>query len=189
MAQGNERYVWCAVALFILACILALKWPSIAETIRRGQEQAHLEKLDLNVGRVTYRNGYITGLSFSKMDGGKITDKDLAKLVEFEKLEDIDLRGNPITSDGLSHLSNLESLQSLNLERTRIDDAGMRHLVALGDLRWLNLQSTMLSDSGLEELKHIATLQFIVLVETDVTDEGIEKLQLVLPDCRIAHLP
>lgn len=187
MKKTTRRYDLYAVALFVAACILAVKWPSVVEHIRRDQEQARLDELNLVVGNSTFQHGYITGLSFSERDGGKISDEDLAKLVEFDKLESLDLQRCPVSNDGLSQLRRLSSLQNLSLEATQVDDAGMRHLVAIGDLRWLNLQSTKVSDSGLEELKSIESLQFLVLFRTRVTDDGVEKLRQALPHCKTVH--
>jgi hypothetical protein len=94
----------------------------------------------------------VVHVSFKGM-GRSVADGDLAILVEFPNLLDLDLCDAAIGDGGLKHLVGLTKLCNLDLRRTRVTDAGLAHLAQLENLKFLDVDGTHVTRSGIERLK------------------------------------
>lgn len=96
----------------------------------------------------------LTNLRVFLVIGRAITDKGLAYLCRFQRLEDLTLVETSITDGGLQNLSRLPNLKRLYIEKARITDSGLRHLESLSDLEVITLRDTQATESGVERLRN-----------------------------------
>ena len=108
------------------------------------------------------------------VDKGKLTDDDLADVVQLKKLRLLFLASQPITDAGLGQLSELRQLRELSLDRCNIRGKGLR------DLELPRLREFTYGREGtnavLANCQHLTGLRSITLRCSDVTDAGLRKL-------------
>jgi hypothetical protein len=130
----------------------------------------------------------------------------------FDKLRELELRGQPIGDRGCELLSRLEKLEVLNLHacglsdeglvkiaqlpqlvrldigysQGRISDAGAGALSRAERLEVLNIYDSSVTDKFLSEtVTKLKMLEEIELTRTRVTEEGVRLLQQANPRCRV----
>lgn len=113
----------------------------------------------------------------------RISDRSLAHLANFPKLENLgltqesDVEGESwITDAGLEHLKHLEKLESLGLEGTQVTGANFPLAPRLPHLREVNVSDSKWTDEGVKRLATHDSLEEINLAYTDVTDACLESL-------------
>ncbi len=87
------------------------------------------------------------------------TDRDIARLVNLKKLEQLSLSKSRITDESLGHLRELVSLTSLDLSGTAV--RSVEALSELPRLEVLNLSSTELSEQGVLGLGSLKTIRHL----------------------------
>lgn len=107
----------------------------------------------------------------------KVTDADLAQLVNFKHLHTLNLYGTAVTDEGLKSLAAMPNLQTLYLSSTRITDAGLQQLQGLTKIGELGLNRTAVTDQGLAYLRGMTGLHSLSLAGTSVTDQGVSQLK------------
>jgi hypothetical protein len=142
----------------------------------------------------------------------KIRDDDLAMLLDFPKLELLNLGETSIGDAGLAYVASLHRIKTLHLDTTKVTDAGLAHLgrldrletLSLGDngdaitdaglarlgplgsLQVLEIGGPKITDAGLDQLRALKNLKKLHLIEApSVTDEGLARLRAALPKLEI----
>ena len=82
-----------------------------------------------------------------------ITDASLEKILRFENLTHLDLRGTQVTDHGLESIVLLAKLKSLDLSDCSISDDAIAKLIGMKSLEWISVENTPLSRSGVIKLK------------------------------------
>lgn len=128
-----------------------------------------------------------TGAAAGTIDASHstIADSDLASLVAFPELKNLNLRATAVTDNGLAALRLVPQLEFLGLSETAITDAGLTHLEALPRLRFLTLADTGVTDAGLATLARLHSLEGLNLKGTHLTRAGVESLRGELPNCKV----
>ncbi|MDY0168512.1 MAG: hypothetical protein RBS80_18325 [Thermoguttaceae bacterium] len=75
------------------------------------------------------------GVTVVDLENSQVTDADLALLVRFPRLENLNLHQTGITSDGLVHLRPLKTLQRLGVDSDQVTEDSVEHLRCLTNLR------------------------------------------------------
>lgn len=103
------------------------------------------------------------------------------------QIERISLNGTKVKDEDLQKLVGLKSLRSLSLYRTEITDAALIHVVAIPNLEELELSYTRVSDQGLPRLLGMPRLTKLYLYGTNatVTENGLKTLQVGKPHLKV----
>lgn len=72
---------------------------------------------------------------------------------ETEKLISVDLQFTPATDADMAKIVNVESIETLNLRGTQITDVGLSHFKVLRKLRFVDLSDTAVTEDGIKELE------------------------------------
>ena len=107
-----------------------------------------------------------------------ITDSGLSNLVEWSRLERLDLHGTKITSKALEHIGRLTSLKSLDVSFTAIDDDGFENLATLTKLEKLAIGGDRLTGTCLGSLKLLPSLVDLDVGGMQWVDSGLWGLPL-----------
>lgn len=116
-----------------------------------------------------------------QLQGGSITDKDLAPMGRLSKVTNLNLARTGITDAALGEVTRHTGLVQLHLEGTKITDAGLARLKPLQNLEYLNLYGTPVTDEGVKHLSGLTKLKNLYLWQTKVTPAGVAKLKEALP--------
>ncbi|MCH8045246.1 MAG: TIGR03067 domain-containing protein [Planctomycetes bacterium] len=153
------------------------------------------------------KHGHVTDVDIPKT----CDDTDLASLVDFVKLQAVEIdrvrikkvgllhlgklsglkilrvSSSQITDKDVVHLAHLKNLESLNLISTRISDAGLMHLKKLTKLKELALGFTKITEAGLVHLEGMKHLEDLFIDGNGISDDAAQKLSDALPDTRIVY--
>ena len=106
-----------------------------------------------------------------------VTDKTLAAITAFDRLEQLSLVHQAITDAQLARLSRLTALRDLNLRACpAVTNVGLVHLRGLTELRFLDLAESGVTDDGLETLSELRHIESLRLKATKQTDAGITRI-------------
>ncbi len=119
------------------------------------------------------------------LQGREVADGDLAFLVDWKNVVELNLGGTKVTDAGLAHLAGLTSLERLSLHKTAVRGPGLAHLAQCQKLHYLNLYGSQVGDEGLGHLAGLKKLKRLYLWQTQVTDAGVAKLQESSPELGI----
>ena len=120
--------------------------------------------------------------SLKKLDLGgcrRIDSEDLAVIVKFKDLEELDLKGTRVKPEGLEQLEQLSSLKKLDLSSCNwINDAAMDTLARFPALQNIRLSKVQrLTDKAIENLAKSKTIKEIYLKENRfITGSGLASL-------------
>lgn len=106
-----------------------------------------------------------------------ITDVDLTRIGQLDRLRKLDLSHTLITDVGLEHLKGLSSVTDLNLYYAEyLTDSGLSHIVNWSNLQRLDLHGTKVTSKVLEHIAHLTNLKSLDISFTAIDDEGFENL-------------
>ena len=106
-----------------------------------------------------------------------VTDTDLRKLAELQKLTWLDLSLTRITDQGMQELEDLPNIVELDLRFTEyVTDEGLAAIKGWKKLEKLNIHGTKISDTTLEHISGITTIESLDVGSSMVTDVGLEQL-------------
>jgi HEAT repeat protein len=94
-----------------------------------GLRMLCLEQADITRRGLMHING-LKNLEYLGLPSS-ITNADLPKLLDFQRLSVLHLQGKGITDEGLKHVARLRGLTRLSLSGTAITDAGLKDLKSL----------------------------------------------------------
>ena len=106
--------------------------------------------------------------------------KALARLVDFQAVEYLNLVGSSVTNDVLAQFQGMNRLRVIMLQNTRVTDAGLVRLKGLTSLEEVYLTNCDITDAGLGELKALTRLASLSLINTRITDAGLHQV-IALP--------
>ena len=179
-----HRGRWTGVAIVILVVMLGARFGvplyRQQQTIAGLADRCWMRTFDEPTWIPTWVNinwkRALSGRIDINATGEKITDQDLARLLELRHLHSLWLTRTLITDEGLALLADAPSLRILGLGETRITDAGLPRLADLKKLTALSLHKTAISDAGLVHLKGLTQLDYLSLTDTGITDAGLVHL-------------
>jgi hypothetical protein len=120
------------------------------------------------------------------LGGAKISNLGLAKLKGLVRLRFLGLDGTAVSDKGLAVLGSFERLERLSLWKCKtIDDGAAPYLLASRRLATLDLAETKLTDQGLAQLEKMHQLQRLYLGGTLVTGAGVESFRQKNPQCHV----
>ncbi|HEX7168755.1 MAG TPA: DnaJ domain-containing protein [Acidimicrobiales bacterium] len=105
-----------------------------------------------------------------------VTDRHLAVLARFSRLEVVDLSDTKVSDRGLLHLSGLRRLREVVLAGCAVTDAGAATLAVIRSLDTLNLYGTRVTDEGMAALARLPRLSLLDIRHTRVTGAALEVL-------------
>jgi Leucine-rich repeat (LRR) protein len=106
-----------------------------------------------------------------------ITDVDLARIGQLERLQKLDLSHTLITDVGLEHLKPLRNVTDLNLYYAEyFTDSGIAHLTNWRKLQRLNLHGTKVTSKVFDHLTRLTSLKSLDIGFTQIDDDGFENL-------------
>lgn len=173
----------------------------------RQQALARFNELGADVRFNSQKN--VSAIDFRETE---VTDADLALLVHFPYLHELDLSHTQVTDAGMKHLAKVKRLAKLVLFATDVTDKGIEELAPLNRLEFLCLDETKITDRALETvgkwedlevlhlqsrdrskitdagLKHLLGLRFLKELKisgTAVTAQGVQRVQQAIPGCKI----
>ncbi|MEO8574116.1 MAG: hypothetical protein ABI481_09110 [Pyrinomonadaceae bacterium] len=164
--------------IFISLIILTTAFTAFAAAEDEGKKMVEQLGGKLQYGEGQYAKNVI-GVDLSKTS---VTDGDLRHLLDFKKLQQLDLRLTKVGDPGTQYLGFLKNLRSLNMFKTDLGDAGLSRLKNLKDLETLLIGGTKVTDDGLKNLERLSKLRKVSVFNTDVSDAGLksfEKLSLL----------
>lgn len=91
----------------------------------------------------------------------RVTDKGIANLKRFKKLQGFDYTGTLLTDAGMKDIGKLTQLQSLTIRDAKVTDKGVDGLAALENLRRITIENTAASRGAIERLN--LTLPYLFL--------------------------
>ncbi|REK23913.1 MAG: hypothetical protein DWQ42_14170, partial [Planctomycetota bacterium] len=118
--------------------------------------------------------GGLRRLRFLDGLGPNVTDKGVANIKEFPRLERLGLREAKVTDQGISHLASLEHLRELDLTETKVTGACLQQLRKSRNLRVLQLTFCSISDSSTQFLQAFAGLEELHLQGTSISDDSMD---------------
>ena len=145
----------------------------------RGDQEAAISWLEEDYrGKVYEESGKVVGIGLFRTYYGRsnVTDEWMGILVNFPRLERLNLHNAHITADGLKQLASLSSLRELTLSGTKVTDRAIEELAPLRSLQSLDLEGTHVTDASMKILAKHPSLQELVLTNTHVTDAGLKEL-------------
>ncbi len=83
----------------------------------------------------------------------KVTDKGIAKLARFTRLQVFSYTGTGLTDEGMKSIAKLTSLNTVTITDAPITDQGVRGLVTLTNLRTLTIENSAASEESVEYLR------------------------------------
>jgi beta-lactamase regulating signal transducer with metallopeptidase domain len=142
--------------------------------------------------------GYVVKVNMNfrlTADGRRInnsldSDKALAIIPQFTKLQKLTLKGTQATDEGLRHLAGMTSLREVRLLDSRlVTDAGISHLKDCRDLEVLQVLNSQIGDESLRMLRKMPNLISLNLAGTQITDKGLRYLSKLsrLEILRLSH--
>ena len=130
--------------------------------------------------------GKLSQLKELRIDGGSLASGDLKDLAELVNLERLDVASIPVDDEGASALASLKGLKSLEIPHGVFADAGAERLSRLPRLESLGIEGRF-TDSGLIYLARLDALQRLWLVSADISDGGFQELLRRLPNLQSAQ--
>jgi Leucine-rich repeat (LRR) protein len=101
----------------------------------------------LNISELTEELWYV------RLQGSKVTAKDLERLRGCEWIRRLDLSDTSLGDDAIPSIATLKKLRELRLAGTRVTDQGIAPLAALSRLRLLDTRQTAVTYDGLAKLE------------------------------------
>jgi hypothetical protein len=95
----------------------------------------------------------LTTVSEAVLEGPRVTDALLERVVELPNLDSLTVKKAKITGAGLAHLKRLSKLQDLNLRYVPVGDSAVEHLAALDGLKVLTIYGGDLTPQGKASLE------------------------------------
>jgi hypothetical protein len=138
-------------------------------------------------------NGIATQLNVagkvSRVDAtsASLPDDFWSTLAEFPELNALVLTSVELSERDLASLDSFEKLESLDASYTNVSSVGIGHLTRVASLRDLALNGVELDEKCLQSLAGMRQLRSLALVQTNLNDEQITQLQSALPGCLIAR--
>ena len=126
---------------------------------------------------VLMKENYFLEANFS-LSKKKLTPNTIETLLQIKKqLIWLNLTGSNVSDDNLKKIGELERLMKLNLSKTKISDKGLTHLEKLEKLESLNLFRTKVSDELINVIPKIPNLKRLYLSESNATEEIVSQLK------------
>lgn len=106
-----------------------------------------------------------------------ITDADMSRLSNLQKLEQLTLSQTRITDVGMESLAALRGVRELDLRFAEfVSEFGVANLKAWNSLESLNLRGTMVRSQVFETIGALVNLRELDLSHTRITDDSFDKL-------------
>ena len=116
----------------------------------------------------------------------ELTDVGIAKLIDLERLRNLNLSRSGITSKGADLLSDLPDLETLTLAHAAaLDDSAAHAFLKMPKLRVLDLTAVDVTDTLLVQLASHPSLEKLLVPETGVTAEGAAQFRRAAPNCNL----
>jgi RNA polymerase sigma factor (sigma-70 family) len=118
---------------------------------------------------------HVIGLPNAKV---RITDRDIARLSNLMRLEELDIAQSDVTDVGLKYVKEFTSLKKLYLHRCKsITDAGLKELRSLQNLSLLKLEGTKVTGASLKTVGKLMNLEWVSLAETKIAGNHLAHLR------------
>jgi len=129
----------------------------------------------------TAPDGSIRALSFRR---GWVSDADLDRIAQLDKLERLDLSETRVTDLGMLKLKDLKNVRELNLFYAElVTDEGLAAMRSWPKIERINARGTKVTDNTLALLAGKTTLTALDIGFAEVTDSGLQHLS-TLPNLR-----
>jgi hypothetical protein len=129
----------------------------------------------------TAPDGSIRALSFRR---GWVSDADLDRIAQLDKLERLDLSETRVTDLGLLKLKELKNVRELNLFYAElVTDEGLATMRNWSKIERINARGTKVTDNTLALLAGKTTITALDIGFAEVTDSGLQHLS-TLPNLR-----
>ncbi|MBK7930430.1 MAG: hypothetical protein IPJ98_24015 [Bryobacterales bacterium] len=129
----------------------------------------------------TAPDGSIRALSFRR---GWVSDADLDRIAQLDKLERLDLSETRVTDLGLLKLKDLKNVRELNLFYAElVTDEGLAAMRNWAKIERINARGTKVTDNTLALLAGKTTITALDIGFAEVTDSGLQHLA-TLPNLR-----
>jgi hypothetical protein len=160
---------------FIFVCLIMLATAFTTFAASEEQSRKIVEQLG---GKLQYGEGqYAKNVIGVDLSNTAVTDGDLRHLIDFKKLQYLDLRLTKVGDPGTQYLGFLKNLRSLNMFKTDLGNAGLERLRNLKDLETLLIGGTKVTDDGLKSLERLSKLRKVSVFDTDVSDAGLKSFE------------
>jgi len=199
---GDSRrripYLGRALLVTVLLILVAV---GLTVGIRSRRQQALIREIKRSGGRVyteftgpdwlkgliSDNNGDVSLKAFQRVlevdvKGEQCTGPMLKRLVTYRSLGSLSLHETQITDDGLVHLKGMTTLWALEFEDCpNITDRGLEHIAGLTNLQWFLLNGCPnITDSGLVHLNRMTNLTVFSLQNCpNISDAGLEHLKVL----------
>ena len=120
-----------------------------------------------------------------RMDGGQLSQEQLAMLAKLPRLRQLLLAQVDFTGKNWESLSQLQRLETLHLWGCAFGDEDIEVLQSISGLRHVVLNESMITDQGLEQLASFHSLETLALLHTMITPNGLATIRAALPKCHI----
>jgi hypothetical protein len=124
-------------------------------------------------------------LALVNVEGTKVGDDGLAKLVTLPQLGDLWINDTQVTDAGLRQLSSAPNIWRLSIGGASVSDASLKHLTGLKKLSSLWVKSSAVSDVGLRTLITAPILRQVMLYDSQVTQQTIDQLKKTRPNLKV----
>ncbi len=110
------------------------------------------------------------------LDGGRVTDDQVAAIAALPELWHLRLRLSPISDAGLRQLAECDTLRTLNLPQSAATAEGVAALRSLPNLRNLRLGGGRLGADVAEAISALESLRSVHLIGVPIDDPGLRKI-------------
>lgn len=111
-------------------------------------------------------------------DAPDLTDADLQRLQDLQKLEMIQFENVSITGEGLQSLRGSKTINNVTLTGSQFTDVALYEVATFPRLGILNLRGTQVTDKGIKALADLPDLHYLWLVDVPLTDESLGDIAL-----------
>ena len=134
---------------------------------------------------VLMKENYFLEANFS-LSEKELTNNSIETLLQIKKqLIWLNLTDSNVSDDNLKKIGELERLMKLNLSKTKISDKGLSHLEKLEKLESLNLFRTKVSNELINVIPKLPNLKRLYLSESNATEGIVSQLKKSKPDMEI----
>lgn len=110
------------------------------------------------------------------LDGGRVTDRQVAAIAALPELWHLRLRQSPVGDAGLKQLAGCETLKIINLPQSMATAEGVAALQSLPNLRNLRLGGERLGADVADAIARLQSLRSVHLIGVPIDDPGLRKI-------------
>ncbi len=127
-----------------------------------------------------------TRLRWLNVERTRVSDDGLARLLQFECLQSVNLASCAITGQGFAQAPPTTALRYLSMKDTLLDDEGLLAAVSVCPSLWhLDLRGTQVTDQGLAALKKLTSLSRLEVDPQQFSSSSLEALLNRFPSLEI----